>query len=952
MPFSYKTWVGDGATTAFAFTFDYLSAGHLEVLVDDVSTSFTLSSTYVAVISPAPAVDAVIELRRTTPSSSPLVDYTGGSVLLATDLDTANLQTLFVAQEAVDSIGTALKLDPINYDASGAKVINLGAGTDATDAVNKAQLDAVSVAAGNVVSPSDPADDNKFLMASGGAWSWAEMAVAKIADAAAFMKTFLTSADVAAARSNLGATATGDAVMVAADAAAVRTLLSLVPGTDVLAPTGDGTLLTGVSSAADLSALKGQTLTQLMYNRFLLAVLNGAAFGYSNDGMWDVFEDQSGIDVTASLNKFYNPSLDLYSPAPIMAWDEDRKNATITIDPDGLSVSGTTSYDGVHSLAGADKSAGSWYFECLITEAVVAGMYCGIAKDAQSTISANPQLDANGWMFNLSNGNKTLTSEVGFLSACSVGDIVMFGYNADSDKLWIGKNGVFDGDPVAGTGEAFSSVSGTLHPFAIVGSTGKIKLLLDANSHVYPAPEGFGAWGEAEGQDMDLISQVVVAGAAPESARLVALVEYISRVTNWFSHSEKFDNAAWTKGSLTVSANEIANPINGAVDADKLEEGTTVGGTHTCRFNQTLVSGQAYTLSVYAKADERSSLNLEIDNNFARFNLATGGSSTWYGSFDDIGTEDIGDGWWRCWVHKTAGSSGSKQVQFTMDNGTNWVYDGVAGNGVHLWGAQFEEGHLSPYIKGGVTNLFADTVDLNTWTKSNITVAAAAGTDPAGGGGASKVEEANTTTTTHTLYTSVTTETGQDYVYSVYVKADERSHARIYANGHDTLLDLSTGEVTLVTGSPDDYGAEDAGNGWWRAWIKYTEGTGGSRSHSVALHNGTTDNYAGVVGEGVLVYGFQIEEGSQLTDYVHGQSGQVGDTPVLGVQLETLATRDGGTTWSEATPIEEIGSLADGLKLISADIDLSGNPSGTDMQWMIRAREDKVFEVHAAGLIW
>jgi hypothetical protein len=41
------------------------------------------------------------------------------------------------------------------------------------------------------------------------------------------------------------------------------------------------------------------------------------------------------------------------------------------------------------------------------------------------------------------------------------GDIFMFAHNATTNKLWIGRNGTWSGDPVAGTGEVWSNVSGT-----------------------------------------------------------------------------------------------------------------------------------------------------------------------------------------------------------------------------------------------------------------------------------------------------------------------------------------------------------------------------------------------------------------------------------------------------------------------------------------------------------
>lgn len=50
----------------------------------------------------------------------------------------------------------------------------------------------------------DPADDNKVLVPTGGVISWMSFTASLISDAAAFMKTFLTSANAGTARTNLG----------------------------------------------------------------------------------------------------------------------------------------------------------------------------------------------------------------------------------------------------------------------------------------------------------------------------------------------------------------------------------------------------------------------------------------------------------------------------------------------------------------------------------------------------------------------------------------------------------------------------------------------------------------------------------------------------------------------------------------------------------------------------
>lgn len=101
MPLSYVITNGNGATTNFAVPFSYLSKSHVHVYVGGVETlALTWINSSTIQITPAPPAGSQnVEIRRLTPRDQPLVDYNDGSVLFATDLDTANLQALFISQE-------------------------------------------------------------------------------------------------------------------------------------------------------------------------------------------------------------------------------------------------------------------------------------------------------------------------------------------------------------------------------------------------------------------------------------------------------------------------------------------------------------------------------------------------------------------------------------------------------------------------------------------------------------------------------------------------------------------------------------------------------------------------------------------------------------------------------------------------------------------------------------
>lgn len=76
------------------------------------------------------------------------------------------------------------------------------------------------------------------------------------------------------------------------------------------------------------------------------------------------------------------------------------------------------------------------------------------------------------------------------------------------------------------------------------------------------------------------------------------------------------------------------------------------------------------------------------------------------------------------------------------------------------------------------------------------------------------------------------------------------------------------------------------------------------------------------------------------------------DTSVLNTDFRGHVSRDGGTTYAQATlALRE--TLADGTQLVEdASIDISGQPSGTSMKWRAETLNNKQIEVHGAVLQW
>jgi len=150
---SYVTYPGDGVTTTYTVTFPYLAKSHVHVFLGEEETFSFVWVTDSSIKLDVPSAD-LVTIRRLTPTD-PLVDFTDGSVLTETQLDVANLQSLYVCEETIDAAENSLGIgvpgggegespnDGENWNALNKRIINLASGKDPQDAVNKAQMDAI-----------------------------------------------------------------------------------------------------------------------------------------------------------------------------------------------------------------------------------------------------------------------------------------------------------------------------------------------------------------------------------------------------------------------------------------------------------------------------------------------------------------------------------------------------------------------------------------------------------------------------------------------------------------------------------------------------------------------------------------------------------------------------------------------------------------------------------------
>jgi len=176
---------------------------------------------------------------------------------------------------------------------------------------------------------------------------------------------------------------------------------------------------------------------------------------------------------------------------------------------------------------------------------------------------------------------------------------------------------------------------------------------------------------------------------------------------NLLTHSERFDNAVWTKSNATVPGDFVTAP-NGTLTAQKLVE-TATDNFHYVRAQAGTVGVQE-TLSIYAKAAGRSWLRIEFGAGLvAKFNLGAGTVGSITGSSSSSKITAVGGGWYHCSVTGVRGTNTNNTfIAVLSDSSGSYAGDGVSG--VYIWGAD-----LRPANDGVGLPPYQSVVDANTY---------------------------------------------------------------------------------------------------------------------------------------------------------------------------------------------------------------------------------------------
>ena len=358
---------------------------------------------------------------------------------------------------------------------------------------------------------------------------------------------------------------------------------------------------------------------------------------------------------------------------------------------------------------------------------------------------------------------------------------------------------------------------------------------------------------------------------------------------NLLQYSEQFNQSNWAKFDSSATANAIAAP-NGTTTADKFVEGT---GSSIHRFIQgaSIIAGQSYVFSSYAKAGERTRILVRTNNGSSDqdtyFDLSSGSVVSGTGTITDAG-----NGWYkisRIFTATTSTTSSFICQLLLVNTGTNTAYTGDGTSGVYIWGAQLVEGTESkPYFPTtnrqdiaridyssgtGALLLEPQRTNLVTYdTPSNFSASVPRWTNGTNNPAVINQAVGIYGTETATMYTKTSGQTTGDYFYfqqlpvtsgsvyavSGYIKLGTASNAVVVIN--------NTGAWDSVVGANFVATAADGYDEWKRFEITFTAPASNKVNIHLGYHmeTGVTAQADGTF----FVQGVQLELGSYATSII------------------------------------------------------------------------------------
>ena len=192
--------------------------------------------------------------------------------------------------------------------------------------------------------------------------------------------------------------------------------------------------------------------------------------------------------------------------------------------------------------------------------------------------------------------------------------------------------------------------------------------------------------------------------------------------SNLIDSAEYYNGSSWSRVRSTITDNAETSPEG--VDNASALIATAVNDDHYI-YATPATTNAIHTYSVFLKKGNRTWARLweTTTNVFVDFNLDTGATGTTNGTIIDKGTEDFGNGWYRCYFTYDTGSAGLKVCRIYSlegDNDRSYLGDGTTEE-IYIYGAQLEEGsYATSYIPTYGTTVTRNAEDLELPTLSTV----------------------------------------------------------------------------------------------------------------------------------------------------------------------------------------------------------------------------------------
>ena len=369
MATTQNTYTGNGSTTNYSFTFEYLKQSDVKVTLDTVATTaFSFVNATTLGFNTAPGSGVAIRIFRDTAIDNLSSTFFPGSAIKAEDLNNNFTQNLYVTQEADTEVAAAnttassavTTANTANTKADNAVSTANTASTNATNAVTTANS---ATTTANTASTNATTAVTTANTASTNASNAVTTANTASTNATAAVNTANTASTNATAAVNTANTASTNASSAVTTANSATTTANSAVTTANSAVTTANTANTNATSAAT-SATSAQTSATSAQNSATAAAASAAASANVADAFTatgtpatlltvDVpIDAANGVKLPTNSDGFdqegairYNTTLDKIEIRKGSGWNTAAGGATVSATPPTLASSGDVWYD-------------------------------------------------------------------------------------------------------------------------------------------------------------------------------------------------------------------------------------------------------------------------------------------------------------------------------------------------------------------------------------------------------------------------------------------------------------------------------------------------------------------------------------------------------------------------------------------------------------------------------